>query len=123
MTRSIWSVLIFFIPIILVVGLLRFAILDNSVVFFPTVIDVVDSFSNFPSIQDLLNPVLLDVSSGLKGLEQFANITDASDFFSAVGNFFVFLGSVIAVPFRVLFIPFQYVGWFFEWLFTWTGNA
>lgn len=123
MTRSIWNVLVFFIPVVLVIGLLRYAINDNSVVFFPTVMDVVDSFSNFPSIQELLAPVLSDVASGSKVLEDFSSISNTGDFFNVVGNFFRFIGSVVAVPFRVLFIPFQYVGWFFEWLFTWAGNA
>lgn len=115
MGKLVWSFILFIMPVLVVLGIIRMANQGWQGSFLPTTDELIRIFSTFPDVRSYLGDAINAFNESRSLMETaFGTITDIGSFFNAIGSFFQVIGSGFLVLWNILIYAFNVIGYLFN---------
>lgn len=114
MGKLAWSFILFIIPVLFVMGVIRMANQGWEGSFLPSTDELITIFSNFPDVRSYLGDAITTFNNTRYLMETaFSTINDFVSFFVAIGKFFELIGNGFVVIWQILVYVFTVIGYLF----------
>lgn len=119
MMKLVWRIVLVILPVLVIIGLFRMAFhYQEGIEFVPTWDEFVGKMATLPSPYDLcLDAInIYNYKNELFSEILSYGITDMQSFFDVIGSWLNCAGAWFVVAWKVISVPFVYIGWFFQFI-------
>ena len=119
MGKVIWKVVLFLLPVLCVIGLLRMSLGADPDEFLPSYETLLKQFASMPDFTQMVRDAVDTFNTTqAQMVSAWSNIDSLDTLFLAIGSFFMQFYNGLLVVVACVSIPFRWFGWFFNVIFT-----